>query len=66
MSVAANTATPLAARYATVRAQSEALCHPLAVEDYGVQPMIDASPPKWHLAHTTWFFETFILGKPLY
>ncbi len=61
MSVAANTATPLAARYATVRAQSEALCQPLAVEDYGVQPMIDASPPKWHLAHTTWFFETFVL-----
>ena len=47
--------------YSTVRAQSLALCRPLAVEDYGVQPILDASPPKWHLAHTTWFFETFLL-----
>ena len=46
-----------------MRAQSEALCRPLAVDDYGVQPSIEASPPKWHLAHTTWFFETFLL-KP--
>ena len=41
-------------------ARSE-LCAPLEADDYGVQPMADASPPKWHLAHTTWFFETFIL-----
>lgn len=47
-----------------MRAASEAICAPLAVEDYGVQPMADASPPKWHLAHTTWFFETFLL-RPL-
>ncbi|MCZ6617714.1 MAG: ergothioneine biosynthesis protein EgtB [Gammaproteobacteria bacterium] len=53
----------LTARYAAVRAQSESLCDPLAVEDFGVQPMNDASPPKWHLAHTSWFFETFLL-KP--
>lgn len=50
-------------QYSRVRATSEALCAPLAVEDFGVQPMDDASPPKWHLAHTTWFFETFLL-KP--
>ena len=47
--------------YSTVRAQSLALCEPLALDDYGVQPILDASPPKWHLAHTTWFFETFLL-----
>ena len=48
--------------YHRVRAQTKALCEPLAVEDYGVQPIVEASPPKWHLAHTTWFFETFLLG----
>ena len=56
-------ADDLQSRYFRVRAQSEALCRPLAVEDYGVQPMDDASPPKWHLAHTTWFFETFLLKE---
>ena len=53
MSATARLADPLAARYTAVRVQTEALCRPLAVEDYGVQPMVDASPPKWHLAHTT-------------
>ena len=48
-------------RYAAVRKRTEALCRPLCIDDYGVQPMDDASPPKWHLAHTTWFFETFLL-----
>ncbi|MFN3653287.1 MAG: ergothioneine biosynthesis protein EgtB [Armatimonadota bacterium] len=48
-------------RYAAVRALSESLCEPLETEDYGLQAMPDASPPKWHLAHTTWFFETFLL-----
>nr|WP_305908921.1 DinB family protein [Methylomarinum sp. Ch1-1]MDP4521786.1 DinB family protein [Methylomarinum sp. Ch1-1] len=44
-----------------VRRQSELLCEPLIAEDYVVQTMPDVSPPKWHLAHVSWFFETFIL-----
>ena len=56
---------PPAARYRAVRAFTEALCAPLAVEDYVVQTMADVSPTKWHLAHTTWFFETFVLGPHL-
>jgi ergothioneine biosynthesis protein EgtB len=53
--------------YATVRAASEALCAGLATEDFVAQSMPDASPVKWHLAHTTWFFETFVLaGQPGY
>jgi ergothioneine biosynthesis protein EgtB len=51
-----------AARYAEVRGLTERLCSPLAIEDYGVQSMPDASPAKWHLAHTTWFFESFLLA----
>ena len=47
--------------YVRVRRQSCALCDPLSVEDYVIQPVPDASPPKWHLAHATWFFETFLL-----
>jgi len=47
--------------YLQVRQLSEAICQPLAIEDYGIQSMPDVSPPKWHLAHTTWFFETFLL-----
>lgn len=47
--------------YRRIRADSEALCAPLAVEDYVIQAMADVSPPKWHLAHTTWFFENFLL-----
>ncbi len=50
-------------RYRTIREQSKSICAPLEIEDYQIQPMADASPPKWHLAHVTWFFETFILGK---
>lgn len=48
-------------RYQTVRARSEALCAPLETEDYCIQAMENVSPPKWHLAHVTWFFEMFIL-----
>ena len=46
-----------------VRLQTEAICKPLQIEDYSVQPVVDVSPPKWHLAHSTWFFEQFILLK---
>jgi len=45
------------------RKHTEHLCAPLEIEDYVVQPIVDVSPPKWHLGHTTWFFEEFIL-KP--
>jgi len=53
----------LSGRYPEVRAFTEALCAPLSPEDMVVQPMRDASPAKWHLAHTTWFFETFVLAR---
>ncbi|MGC1516816.1 MAG: ergothioneine biosynthesis protein EgtB [Maribacter sp.] len=43
------------------RKHTEAICKPLEIEDYVVQPIVDVSPPKWHLGHTTWFFEEFIL-----
>lgn len=43
------------------RKRTETLCEPLEIEDYVVQPIIDVSPPKWHLGHSTWFFEQFIL-----
>ncbi len=52
----------LAERYAAVRRLTEDLARPLAVEDCVVQTMEDVSPTKWHLAHATWFFETFLLG----
>lgn len=53
----------LTARYGEVRRLTERLCAPLQVEDYGLQSMPDCSPAKWHLAHTTWFFETFVLAE---
>jgi len=48
-------------KYHAVRKLTEAICMPLEIEDYVVQPTAEVSPPKWHLGHTTWFFETFIL-----
>jgi len=55
-------APEIAARFAEVRRRTTELCAPLSAEDHVVQPMADASPAKWHLAHTTWFFESFVLG----
>ncbi|SFW24829.1 ergothioneine biosynthesis protein EgtB [Chitinophaga sancti] len=48
-----------------VRQRSVSICAPLQTEDYVVQPVVDVSPPKWHLGHTTWFFETFVLQPNL-
>src|SRR5581483_10109029 len=53
--------TALAKLYRSVRRTSEYLAEPLTPEDQNLQSMPDASPVKWHLAHTTWFFETFLL-----
>jgi ergothioneine biosynthesis protein EgtB len=50
-----------ATRYGEVRGATEALCHPLTTDDYALQSMPDASPAKWHIAHTSWFFEEFVL-----
>jgi ergothioneine biosynthesis protein EgtB len=49
--------------YNEVRADTEELCAPLETEDYIPQPTVDVSPPKWNIAHTTWFFEEMILKK---
>ena len=49
--------------YKKTRSQSTALCEPLEIEDYIPQPVDFASPPKWHLSHSTWFFEEMILKK---
>ncbi|MEO7359318.1 MAG: ergothioneine biosynthesis protein EgtB [Gemmatimonadaceae bacterium] len=56
------TTPSFAERYSEVRAATERLCVPLHTEDYVVSSMPDVSPTKWHLAHTSWFFETFVLA----
>src|SRR5215203_5000745 len=55
--------TNLAELYSSVRSYTEKLCEPLEIEDYIPQPVVDVSPPKWNIAHTTWFFEEMILKK---
>ena len=61
ISVNLRRAHSLAQTYSSLRARSRDIAQPLSAEDCQVQSMLDASPIKWHLAHTTWFFETFIL-----
>ncbi len=63
--IATDTLTSL---FLKTRQHTEDLCKPLEIEDYVVQPIVDVSPPKWHLGHTSWFFEEFILKphKPNY
>ncbi len=55
--------TNLAEFYTSVRTYTEKLCEPLEIEDYIPQPVVDVSPPKWNIAHTTWFFEEMILKQ---
>jgi ergothioneine biosynthesis protein EgtB len=56
-----NESTSCKDRYIAIRQYTEEICRPLQIEDFVVQPDPDVSPPKWHLAHTTWFFEEFLL-----
>ncbi len=56
-----NTGARLADRYARIRRTTDRLAAPLSVDDCNIQTMPDVSPTKWHMAHTSWFFETFIL-----
>lgn len=58
-----SSSSQLLARYRRVRERTLSVCAPLTVEDAQVQSMAEVSPAKWHLAHTTWFFETFVLAR---
>ena len=60
------TSVELLARFRQARAALEAAAQPLSPEDLCVQSMPDASPGKWHLAHTSWFYETFVLSDPAF
>lgn len=62
---AASESSSLLDHYRSIRRFSETLCAPLETEDYGIQSMADVSPPKWHLGHVSWFFETFLLRPHL-
>src|SRR6185503_1959269 len=53
----------LSEQYNKVRRRSTDICADLETEDYVVQPIVDVSPPKWHLGHTTWFWEAFVLKQ---
>ncbi|MEM8678490.1 MAG: ergothioneine biosynthesis protein EgtB [Planctomycetota bacterium] len=67
-SMLSDTTVDLLERFRSVRQFSHQICEPLETEDFVVQSMPDVSPTRWHLAHTTWFFETFLLadGNPDY
>ncbi len=52
-------------RFSKIRKQTINICKPLAVEDFVAQPIVDVSPPKWHMGHTTWFFEALVLENYL-
>ncbi len=54
---------PITEKYTACRERTLTLCKPLKTEDYIPQPVAFVSPAKWHLAHTTWFFEEFVLSK---
>ena len=61
--IAAKFKQQLMQRFQQSRQLSEDLCQPLETEDYGLQAVAETSPAKWHIAHTSWFYETFLL-KP--
>lgn len=61
-----DTSQDILAAYTAVRAATEMLCQPLEIDDFQIQTMPDVSPTKWHIAHVSWFFETFLLRLYLF